>query len=49
MPNIRFSVGMGEGGAAATIGSKCQTSKQGHMKEGIMEGNRHPVTDEIYF
>lgn len=46
-PDFRFYMGLGEGGAATTTGSKCQTSQQGHRKEGMMEGNRHPATAEI--
>lgn len=46
-PDFSFSTGMGKGGAAITIGRKCKRSKQGHRREGMMEGNGLPVTDEI--
>ena len=46
-PDFLFSKGLGEDGTITTIGSKCQTSQQGHRKEGMMKGNRCPVTDEI--
>lgn len=47
-PDFTFSMDLGEAGAAATNGSKCQTSKEGRRKGSVME-NRCPVTDEICF
>lgn len=45
--DFRFSVGLGEGGAVITIGSRAEEASKAIGKEGMIDMNGLPVTDEI--
>lgn len=47
MAGLQVFCGVGEGGAAATIGGNAKEAIGAVEKEGMIEGNTLPVTDEI--
>lgn len=47
MAGLQVFCGVGEGGAVATTGSNAKEAIRAIEKEGMIEGNKLSVTDEI--